>query len=281
MTDFGEALRDLRQRHGLTQQELSDAIGNELSRESIANIEAGRQAPSVRLWRSLQDRFPEDSCALHSAYESARHRPVEMRAVARRHPPQADAPSLLLGGHLVMERLEIIYNFRESRAPEEVIELRQVRASRTGVHDFGLAYAHTGSEHYEQAPEVLFGGKLISEERQVANGETLYFRRLDFGQPLHRGERHTFAMRYWAERDPEPADSIMVKMTMPTELVVLHANFWGSHRPTRIWRFGAFGDEALAPGLPTPANELPNRKAVTAAFERPEVGLTFGIAWRW
>lgn len=281
MTNFGDGLRNLRQRHGLTQQGLSDAIDNELSRESIANIEAGRQAPSRTLWRSLEDHFPDDCRVLRPAYESARRRQGELRTTARRHPPHSEPPSLLLGGHLVMERLDIIYNFRESRAPEEIIELRHVRASRTGVRDFGLAYAHTESARYEQAPEVLFGGRLTSEQRQVAHGETLYFRRLDFGQTLQRGERHTFAMRYWAERDPEPSDSILVEMTMPTELVVLHVNFLGTRRPARIWWYGLLGDEALAPGLPTPANELPDQDAVSAAFESPEVGLTFGMAWRW
>lgn len=56
MQRFGEKLRTLRQRHGMTMRELADALGFK-SHGFIGDLESGRKHPSLDLAVVLADYF--------------------------------------------------------------------------------------------------------------------------------------------------------------------------------------------------------------------------------
>ena len=280
MNSFGGELRAFRLRAGLTQAGLAAAIGGQVSRSSIANIEAGRQSPSIPFWQAFESAFPDDSQTIRQAYLDARLQPATSRGRTSASKVGAEAVSSVLGGPFCVERLDIVYVFRESHSPEEIVEFRQVRALRNGAHDFRLKYEHQGSTKFESVPEVLFGGQLVDETRQSAAGETIYLRRIDFQRTLRRGAHHDFCLRYWVEHNPELGDAVAVAMTNRAETVKVHLKFLGTSRPAAVWRFDAVADARLGYGEPTKTSSLPWDQA-SASFHRPELGTSFGIAWRW
>lgn len=108
-----------------------------------------------------------------------------------------------------------------------------------------LWIGHTESGGFEIEPEVLWGGHITEEERHAPGAETIYLRRFEFDRRLRRGESHSFGIRYWVERNPDPSNSIQVNMTIPAEVVGLHVNFWGTMRPAEYWRYGPIGGREL------------------------------------
>ncbi|MGY1681990.1 helix-turn-helix transcriptional regulator [Geodermatophilus sp. SYSU D01176] len=289
MSDFGDQLRAWRQSQDLTQAALAESLGLAVSRPTIANLEAGRSAPSAEFWSAFTLRFPPAEARLRAAYERAREEQLR-RSVRRRQQrqpakaPAPPAPEKLLGGPFVIERLDVVYVFRESRAPEEVLELRQLRATAQ-ARDFTFKLEHQGTADFETETEVLWGGVLAAERRlaQIGRSRTVYLRRLDLGRTLKRSERHRFGIRYFVEHDPAPAHHIIATVTDRAEVVSLHVNFWGTKPPIDYWRFGPLADDALAPDAVTPQTRLrpDGNHCVSADFQRPEVGTSFGVAWQW
>lgn len=53
MEDFGAALRGLRKKRGLRQADLAAALDHQFARSTLANVEAGREAPSRRVWEAF------------------------------------------------------------------------------------------------------------------------------------------------------------------------------------------------------------------------------------
>jgi transcriptional regulator with XRE-family HTH domain len=284
MAEFGVVLRAIRKHHGLTQKELAATL--DLSRSTIGTVETGHEAPSAGLVERLCQRFPHSEEELRAAFRSAQEE-AEARTAAKkqqtgRPESSSDGPSKLLGGPYVLERFDLLYTFGHSKAPQEIIELRRVRATKHGAHDFGLKVEQVDSKKFETTTEVLFGGQLTADQRRTPAGETLYLRRIDFGRKLRRGQRHHFGLRYEVERDPEPNTFIIIELTNPTEEVALHLHFT-ERKPAAIWRYGPLEDERLAP---SPQNRdttlrVDRHGNATATFADPELGTNFGIAWRW
>jgi hypothetical protein len=239
------------------------------------------------LWALLTEHFSHETEQLRPMYEQARAE-AQQAASNRKRDPRERLPSQraltphLLGGPFVIERYDIVYVFRESRSPEEIIELRQVRALQK-ASGYGLKFTATEDPDFEQEPEALWGGCLTHEERYVDPDQTVYLRRLDFGRQLRRGEVHRFGLRYWVERTSQLSTHINIVMTRQTEVVGLHVNFWGSTKPATCWRYGPLPEESMAPGTPTSENSVaPNlNHCVSTDFNEPELGTHFGIAWRW
>jgi transcriptional regulator with XRE-family HTH domain len=291
---FGDALRQLRAAHGLaTQQALVDRLGGELHRTTVVRLENGQLPPSPRVWRLLSAAFPADRPWLEPIYETARQE--RERASAERagrqsrrsrRPGDSSATAeqgFVLGGPYLVERYDLVYVFRESRAPEEMLEVRQVRALKGGARRYVLKVDHLGSTSFTIETEALWGGTLVTDERLTPGSKTVYLRSLDFGRELRRGEQHSFAIRHWVERDPEPNTAVMVEQTIVAEVVAVHLNFWGSEVPRLVWRYGPLPDEALAPGSPTRSAQLllNQHGSISARFVRPEIGTFFGLAWQW
>lgn len=280
MTGFGGALRDFRRAQGLTQQGLADALGGAFARSTLANIEAGRELPSPRLWDSLVRALPSSEAALGPAYEHVRR--VVAQPVAQGRPSLSG--SATLGGPFTVDRLELAYVFRESRTPEEILETRTVRSLADGADNYVLKVKAQASTAFSASAEVLWGGHISESERRDPTGQVIYLRRLQFDRKLRKGERHSFALRSWIERDPEPDTSVAVLLTIPADVVAIHLAFLGS-RPKSLWRYDRVTDEALAPRS---ANE-PFAEPValgpdghcSAIFRRPPLGVEFGIGWAW
>ena len=273
---FGDQLRELRRSHGLTQQGLAQEMGQSIARSTLANVEVGREAPSPRLWSLLLARFPDEAPALTGAYETARS---EVGGTRRQRAANDDEP-VTLGGPFALERLTLAYTFRESRSPEEVIEVRRLRALARGARHFGLRYESTRAGEFETTSEVLWGGRVTTVPDPDAPSSVL--RRVTFDRPLRRGERHEFGMRTWIERDPEPAREVTFCFTVPAQQVVVQLNFLGRVHPRSVSRAGpADSDDEIVraahEGAPVP---LLGRSA-SATFQQPELKRLYGVAWDW
>jgi hypothetical protein len=202
--------------------------------------------------------------------------------VFQKHDDGDETDRFQLGGPYVIERYDIIYVFREGRAPQEIIELRRVRAMER-ASTFGLKFAESEDSQFEMVPEVLFGGHLTRMQRHQPGNQAVYLSRLNFGRHLRKGDVHQFGLRYWVEKNPDPSTHIIIMLTRRAEELGLHLNFWGSEKPVEFWRHGPFAEEAMTPGGPTVENRLAvnPQNGVSAEFVDPEIGTHFGIAWRW
>lgn len=278
---FGKALRDLRMSRGWRQQDLVDKLGGAFARSTLANVEAGREFPSERLWHALLAAVPDSMPVLEPLYTQARQ---ALGRKSERTEEPGEVSNHRLGGPFVIERLRYVYIFRESRSPEEVIETRRVRATKSGADSFGLKNSTILTGGFRAEAEALWGGALLSEELLSTDHRTVYLRRFAFGRRLRRGQIHEFAMRSWTARDPKPGTHVIFDLTLPADLVSIHLNFLGSSRPKSVGRIGPLADaiysehQARRPGEEVLAY-APGR--YEAEFTKPELGLTYGLTWTW
>ncbi len=285
MTSFGVTLRRLRTERQWRQQDLIDALDGRLGRSTLANIETGRERPTARLWTLLEEAVPEWVSDLEEPYRAERatrvSRQTEPNQVARVGPTVSPTP--LLAGPFVIESLQLIYNFHHSHSPEEVIEIRRVRATAGGASGFGLKFEKTNQEGFRVEEEALWGGEVARAEHIDANGQTFYLRRFDFLRTLRRGQVHEFAVRSWIERDPEPSTNISVQFSVPCRELSIHLNFRGPQTPQACWAYGPMADEALAPIRPQDGEPINMSPGGTASkhFSPVDPANEYGIAWRW
>jgi hypothetical protein len=286
MTDFGSILRRLRFAKNWRQQDLVEALDGRIARSTIANIEAGRQPPTPRLWALLEEHVPHWKGALEPSYMDARR--CSPTSASHRHgvladssPAQPGRPTL--AGPFVIESLQLVYVFRHSRSPEEILEIRRVRATRAGADGYGLKFIQTKHEGFRADEEPLWGGHLANVEHHDVSGKTLYVRRMNFDRTLRKGQVHEFAVRSWIERDPQPDTSVSVNFTIPCKSLAIHLNFHGPQAPTDCWGFGPIADEALTPTDPGRGAALPITPGGTVSryLTGMEPGAEYGIAWRW
>lgn len=286
MNAFSAALKQLRRLHGLRQVDLVEALGGDFSRSTIANVECGRELPSPRFWEALQAVYPDETALMAEDYLAARARVGTGSGRGRPGSRTGPAPieeELRLGGPFVIERLDLVYVFRESRSPEEVLEVRSLRATRNGADSYVLKVV-ADNEGFRTAPEILWGGSITEESARDVAGKTLLIRRVAFEPALRRGMRHVFALRSWVDRDPFPDVAIECKFTLPADTLGIHAAFLGS-KPTSVWRFGPLHDEATRPDSARHADAkalpLVNNGNYSATFDHPAIGLVLGIGWSW
>lgn len=274
--DFGRALKAIRQQHGWRQQDLASALGGGFARSTLANVEAGRERPSARLWEALQQLLPDRAAELAALYEQAR---VAPRArVVDRH---VDGGPETLGGPFAIEHIRYVYVFRESRSPEEIIEVRRVRSLRHGADGFGLKFTNSQSAEFQSEAEPLWGGAITEHERITAARRTVYLSRFTFPRALARGEAHEFALRSWVERDPEPSNQVIFDLTVPTEVVTIQLNFHGV-RPRVVYRMSPSPDEFARPAEASRQLVGPLGDGVwTVDFRRPSLGYHYGVEWVW
>jgi transcriptional regulator with XRE-family HTH domain len=287
MAAFGEMLSELRRSHGLRQSDLVARLTGQFARSTIANVESGREAPSPRLWEALCEAFPDDVDALEDTYLEARR-----QVGARKGDPLSNGHLAArsgevvrpLGGVFTVERRVIAYVFRESRAPEEILEFFQVQARQDAVSSYVTKMWATHNEGFRIDPEMLWGGRLVDNEHVDRDGHTFVLREVQFGRPLQHGERHSFAIRSWVEHDADPDTGIDVTPTTPTVRIAIHLAFLGS-LPTSVWAYGPVADASLyprsadEPGARPPLDNGDGRYSVV--FERPELGESYGIDWSW
>lgn len=271
MSEFGSRLKELRLAAGWRQEDLVYRLGGVFARSTLANVETGREPPSPKLWSTLVQQLPDwvDELSPHLT------KPPPKLATAGR-------VKQLLGGPFVVESVRFVYVFRDSKSPEEILEIRRVRAT-SAADGYGLKLSHTGSDGFRVDEEVLWGGDLVDADHHDSTGRTVYLRRLHFGKTLRRGHSHEFALRSWVSRDPEPCTEIHVEMSIPCELIYLDAHFLGSHTPASCWQFGPVADESL---VPTRGDEehsalTSDGRRASARFANPDPGALHGLRWEW
>jgi len=274
-TTFGGLLRSLREQHRMTQADLAGRFG--LARSTLANIERGQYRPTPRLWLAICDSEPGWVHELSELYQQERDN--GRRAVPTANGAAATEP--FLGGPFEIQSIVYNYIFEESRSPNEVIEVRRVKATERGADSFGVLIEREGMPGYRLDQQALWGGEL-TETVLEEDGRTSMWRRFQFDRRLRRGQRHEFAMRSWVERDPEPGTVIQFRVTRPTLEVAISLAFHGSIRPSAAWAVGPI-DQDVEETPPPQAQRLRLMPtgAVTARFKKPEPGRRYGLIWAW
>jgi DNA-binding XRE family transcriptional regulator len=293
MSEFGVLLRELRRARGWRQQDLADALAGGFARSTLANVEAGRERPSARLWQLLREHIPAWEPQLAAAYKEVAGElrtgsPSDragLQASPRRQPAATpgskDAGTL--GGPFALERLTLAYTFRHSRAPEEIVEIRRVRALQDGASRYGLKLTRVDSPEFTVDEEALFGGSLSTGVHHRTRRGTIYLRRFDFDRILAKGDVHEFGVRSWVAQDPDPDTAVQMDFTMPVESASIHLNFYGPVRPAEVWTFGPIADDELTPTTSDGGESTSINLAGTVSMhlDQPQVGPVYGIAWRW
>lgn len=287
MDEFGRTLKKLRTEAGWRQQDLVDALSGEFARSTLANIESARERPTPRLFELLSIHLPTWAALLEGPYLDARAegpRKPRRRSTSVRPAGAPDLETWQSGGPFRIESLQFVYTFRHSHSPEEIVEVRRVRATRSGVDSYGLSFTATDHTGFEVEEEALYGGQLVATHSRPTDHHVHYYRRFQFGRSLRRGQVHEFAVRAWVARDDDPDTEISFSVTLPTERVAIHANFLGPDRPRNVWQYGPMAAEDLAPksaddgGTPLRISDGGN---VSAYFTKPIAGGHHGIAWIW
>jgi hypothetical protein len=183
----------------------------------------------------------------------------------------------------VVERLQLTYVFRHSRSPEEIIEVRTVRAAKTGATGYGLKLEQTAMEGFRVDEEPLWGGHLVDTEHIDQSGHTIYLRRMEFGRTLRKGQTHEFAVRSWVETDPQPDTVVQVNFSIPCRELAIHLNFRGPDLPKQAWAFRPIADDSLVPQQAKGGETLPITAGGTISkhFTTIDSANQYGIAWTW
>lgn len=285
MTQFGSELKRLRMERGWRQRDLVDALDGEMARSTLANIEAGRERPTERLWELLGVHLPAWRSELETHYSSARSLALANGFPARRAAGgDVELDRYQVGGPFHIESVQYVYTFRHSHAPEEIIEVRRVRAQRSGAGEYALKFTATDTDEFQVDEEALWGGYLTSQQYVRTAHQVHYLRQFRFGRRLRRGQTHDFALRSWVERDPNPDSAVKFSVTLPTENASVHLNFTGPERPGRIWSWGPLSArESAVPVMPDEGRPLLMSPVgnVSAQFPRPVQGSHYGITWDW
>jgi transcriptional regulator with XRE-family HTH domain len=274
MAEFGQQLRQLRLESGYRQSDLVDKLDKVIARSTLASVESGREHPSARLWAALERELPVWAETLRPAYTAA---------VDARNENIGGSPFTTLAGPFALVEARYVYVFREHPAPEEIIEVRRVRALRDGADAYVLRLDSDGATSDFDA-EVMWGGQLTNSVSMHHDGNTTVLHRLEFDRKLRKGDIYSFALRSWVAGEDDPPKCIGLSYTIPISEASLHLNFFGPV-PSTIWRFGPVVDSALGED---PKSEWarrgrlePRRGAVSAYFENPRLNTEYGVAWVW
>jgi len=252
----GRLFRELRTQEGLSQQHVAEQLG--ISRSTVANLEAGRHWMSDELLERVRERLPGWD-----------------QALARGRLPK---PAESSNRSLVIDDLTITYVFQESKSPSEIIQVRRVRAVRSGVSSYVLGLKRTDEQALTVETHVLWGGHL--QDGPTTDGQELAT--VNFGRSLRRGEVHEFALRSWVQRDASPDNEIWLEVSRPTKRASLHLTFEGRRSVQQAWTYQLEDANADIPpnsacgGLPIGPDGQ-----VTISFENPTPGRIYALSWNW
>ena len=275
MGEFAPALRRLRHSAGLTQEGLIEALDGEFARSTLANIEAGREVPSVRFFRAVSGRFPEWRSTLSEPFGHAREQ-VGRHATPGRDPQRTALGPL--GGRAVVEHLRATYVVDEGPGPVEVVESRRIRATSSGVTGFVVRLLH--GPGFDAEHDVPAGGELRATDVVTDPAGTTVLCHIAFDSPLLRGETHELTVRSRVRQSADTS-ALLVPDTTTTAAEV-RLRFRG-RLPRSIDAFGPVADRAL---LEAPQGLVRYRPVgvaddVTARFPGAAIGLVHGARWAW
>ena len=273
MSIFGENLKNLRLAAGLRQEDLVKQLDGVVARSTLASVESGRERPSPRLWSALERALPEWAAQLQPEYRVARG---ESDAA-----PNGDLRWANPAGPFTLDGARYVYTWRDHRAPEEIIEVRQVRALQDGADAYVLKLDTDGIDS-ELDAEALWGGRTDQSLVRHEDGRTLVMHRFVLDRPLRRGETTSFALRSWITKECDPPSVVTLTYTIPIREAALHLNFLGP-RPSSVWRFGPLADDALArdPDVAARGRVPENGRQASAYFRKPSLNTHYGMAWEW
>ncbi|MEL4356602.1 MULTISPECIES: helix-turn-helix domain-containing protein [unclassified Luteococcus] len=262
---FGEALKRRRKDSGMRQVDLVAALEHVIARSTLANVEAGRERPSARLWATLQRCLPEWT-----------------EDLARCHPD----PTICAQHTVELVPFDVLeatysYTFREHSSPEEILLTRRIRATVDGVDGYDLQITSDRSA-FGLEMEPLFGGWIEHSEHRLGDEASRFLTRFRFDRSLATGEEHEFALRSWVN-GADPGCTAQSTFTTPTQQARITLNFWGSRQPSRVWHFGPLDDPPCIPGDGQGCDELEPmaRGSYSLRLTRPQLHRIYGIGWSW
>ena len=176
------------------------------------------------------------------------------------------------GGYL-MSRLTVVCIIRDRR----FVESRQTRTLISLVD--GAPHFTYGT--YSPTELSNIEGGTLALSKRVTGGVV---HRIDFPEPLHRGQAHTFSFRERVpEAEPEPVgnqDFSGQSFESPTLRYQVGVHFLGQ-QPAVVWGYDKLS-RIERPGEPEDGFLLEsNRDRISIEFADLYGGLCAGVAWRW
>jgi hypothetical protein len=286
MDSFGAELRRRRMSAGLRQADVILLLQDAIARSTLANIEVGREPPTDRFWQALSTHLPDWARELADDYEAARRDALRKQTFTRNPPEQLEMHES--GGPFLLQTVNYTYVFGHSHSPEEIIEVRRVKATESGARSFGLYLSHRESTEFDLTQEALWGGQLGEHEVRHADGTTVWLRRFDFDRQLRKGQSHEFAVRSWIEEDGEPQHAVMFDLSLPARQVSINLLFNGPEPPKEFWSY------EVRAGVANPTEDDPPTRPddpawlfadqtghVRRTWLAPDHGVVHGVSWSW
>ncbi|MGH3156082.1 MAG: helix-turn-helix domain-containing protein [Streptosporangiaceae bacterium] len=166
--------------------------------------------------------------------------------------------------------------------PIESLEQRVIVAAMNGVSELATSISvprhpdDSGQAHNLEV-EVLYGGSLEKREQPFES----YFRNfIALPKPLHAGEHHEYAMRV---RIPPQQQMLPHYVQMPlrrTDYFEARVRFSPAHMPREVWTLDGAPPAALYGRDPAHKMLVPDRFGeVYVSFNDLKLGLSYGVCW--
>jgi Helix-turn-helix domain len=303
--EFAFWLRDLRNRSGLTYEELGKKAHYATSTVQAAT--AGQRLPTRQVVMAFVQACAGDARAWGEYWTKIRRlldQDVPDTVSRSVMPPWAvdlerAEPAAIDGGHGDERQLpghhqpsegvldgwyskSCIALLRLDAQPIESLEHRVIVAVLNGVSELATSISvprhpdDSGRAHNLEV-ELLYGGSLAKREQPFES----YFRNfIALPKPLHAGEHHEYAMRV---RIPPQQQMLPHYVQIPlrrTDYFEARVRFSLAHMPREVWTLAGAPPAALYEQDPAHQRLVPDRFGeVHVSFNNLKLGLSYGVCW--
>jgi hypothetical protein len=301
--EFAFWLRDLRNRSGLTYEQL--AKSTHYGTSTLQAATSGQRLPTLKVVMAFVKACDGDSDAWQSYWTQVR-RMVDpdapqsgaLRTVA---PPWTLEPPLVgelqwvadddprPSGAAAPDDLDSWYVesfkalLRLDVAPIEAIEQRVVVASRDGLEELSTSicvprhHQEAAESPHQLEAELLHGGALVLREQPY---ETFFRNVIALPVPLRAGDRHEYALRLRLPPGQPMASHYVHVPFRRSDAFELRVRFDPDHLPTAVWSVSGVPTTVIYERRPTNQIMVPDRFGeVRLKFNELRTGLGYGLCW--
>lgn len=291
--DFAFGLRDLRNRAGLTYQQLARVTNYGIS--TLQAAAAGQTLPTqkvtvafvvacggdreawrdywVEVKRALDPDSPRDRARLLEPPEPSR--PAMPEAADQPAPAGAEAPDgWYVESFSALLRLDV--------PQPEAVEHRVIVAAEDGLDELATSISvprhpdDRAGAHWLET-EVEFGGVLALREQPYES----YFRNvLTLSRALNTGERHEYQLRLRLPPGQQLAPHYVYVPLCRSDRFELRVRFSPDRLPKAVWVLPGTPTAVIYERNPNGTNLTPDRAGeVRAEFRDLKIGLGYGVSW--
>jgi transcriptional regulator with XRE-family HTH domain len=289
--EFAFWLRDLRNRSGLTYEQL--AKSTHYGTSTLQAATSGQRLPTLKVVVAFVQACDGDVETWTNYWTQVR-RVVDPDApsggVLRADPPwTGEFQPVADGVAAIADDLDSWYVesfkavLRLDTEPVEAIEQRVVVAVREGVGELSTSicvprhHADGGGSAHELEAELLHGGRLVLREQPY---ETFFRNVIALPSPLGVGERHEYALRLRLPAGQAMASHYVHVPFRRSESFELTIRFDPEHLPKAIWSVSGVPNTTIYERHPPASTLQPDRFGeIRASYRDLRVGLGYGLCW--